>query len=116
MAATRRQFGAGLPAGARNGKKYTYGRTTLVQATADSKSRRRVFADYENHAYFGRLSSDDKYLIFSTDRHDGLIVGDMHIIRMADTPMIRPGFEAIKELYPDAKEGPILDLRLPTGA
>ena len=92
-----------------------YGSTVLMQARADGRRRSLLYADYNSHAYFGCLSPDDKYLVFSTDPEDGLIVGAMHVIRMSDTPIVRPGFKALEEMYPEASRGPVLDLKLKNG-
>jgi hypothetical protein len=41
-----------------------------------------------------------------------LIVGEMHVIRMADTPIIPEGIQKIRVLHEGWKEGPVLDLKL----
>jgi hypothetical protein len=94
-----------------------YGFTILMQATADGKSRTLVYGRLWKHVYFGCISPDDRYAIFADDPNDGLTIGEMHLVRLADTPIVapRPPFPELKERYPDAKEGPVLDLRLPNG-
>lgn len=94
-----------------------YGFTILMQATADGKSRKLVYGRLLKHVYFGCTSPDGKYVVFCDDPHDGLVVGEMHLIRISDTPMVAPDppFPELKEMYPDAREGPVLDLKLPNG-
>lgn len=88
-----------------------YGFTMLMQATADGKSRTLVCGESKRHIYFGCTSPDDKYVVFSRPEHDGGIDGPMAMVRMADTPMVVPtGYKDLLELYPGAKEGPVLRL------
>ena len=93
------------------------GFTILMQATADGKQRTLVYGRLRKHVYFGCTSPDGKYAIFADDPADGLIVGEMHLVRMADTPIVapQPEFPELKEKYPEAKDGPVLDLTLPNG-
>jgi Tol biopolymer transport system component len=94
-----------------------YGFTMLMQATADGKKRALVYGRLLRHVYFGCTSPDDKYVVFVDHPSDGPVVSDMHVIRLADTPMVAadPPFPELKELHPEAKDGPVLDLRLPGG-
>jgi Tol biopolymer transport system component len=94
-----------------------YGFTVLMQAKADGSSRTLVYGRLNKHVYFGCTSPDGKYAIFGDDPQDGLIVGEMHVVRLADTPIVAPAppFPELKERYPDAKAGPVLDLKLPGG-
>jgi hypothetical protein len=92
-----------------------YGLTMLMQVTADGKHRKLVYGKAGKHVYFGCTSPDDKYVIFSDDAADTMIAGDLHVIRLADTPILPPGLEVLKRIYPNAKEGPVLDLKLPSG-
>jgi len=92
-----------------------YGSTNLMQATADGKGRTLVYGDYDTHSYFSCLSPDDQYVVFATHPSDGGVSGDLHILRLKDTPIVTPGFDALKALYPNAKTGPVLDLKLKSG-
>lgn len=96
------------------GQANSYGFTFLMQGTADGKSRRMVLARIWKHVYFGCTSPDDKYLICADDPVDTLVVGEMRILRLADTPMVI-GLKDLEELYPGAKTGPVLDLKLSNG-
>lgn len=91
-----------------------YGFTFLMQGTADGKSRKLVFAQIWKHLYFGCTSPDDKYLVLADDPVDTMVVGEMRIMRLADAPIII-GLADLDELYPDAKRGPVFDLKLPNG-
>jgi Tol biopolymer transport system component len=92
------------------------GWTMLMQATADGKSRTLVYGERAKHIYFGCTSPDDRYAIFSIMPHDSMIETPMALVRLADTPIIAPGYPELKELYPGAKEGPVLHLaNLPEG-
>lgn len=95
-----------------------YGFTVLMQATADGASRTLVCGKLSRHTYFGCTSPDDKHVIYCDDPQDGLVVGEMHLVRLADTPIVAPdpAFPELKQRYPKAKDGPILDLKLPGGA
>jgi hypothetical protein len=92
-----------------------YGLTMLMWALADGKTRRLIYGNAGKHCYFGCTSPDDKYVVFSDDAHDSFVVGNMHVIRMADTPIIPEGIKKIRLLHPGWKEGPVLDLKLPSG-
>jgi len=90
------------------------GFTWLMRATADGRSRKMVFARTGKHIYFGCTSPDDKYLVCADDPADGLVAGEMRIVRLSDTPIII-GLKDLEELYPGARHGPVFDLKLPNG-
>ncbi|MBM4031061.1 MAG: hypothetical protein FJ291_04665 [Planctomycetes bacterium] len=96
----------------------SYGFTVLMQATADGKSRTLVYGALNKHVYFGCTSPDSKYAVFADDPNDGFIVGELRLVRLADTPIIapKPPFPELKERCPIARDGPVLDLKLPNGA
>ena len=90
------------------GQYSNYGLTMLMWASADGKTRRLIYGNAGKHCYFACASPDDKYVIFSDDDHDGIVVGDMHVIRMADTPIIPEGIKKLRLLHPGWKDGPRL--------
>lgn len=94
-----------------------YGFTILMQATADGLSRTLLYGRLRKHEYYACTSPDDKYVIFTDNPTDGLVVGEMHLVRLADTPIVapEPPFPELKEKYPNARDGPVLDLKLPNG-
>jgi hypothetical protein len=88
-----------------------YGFTMLMQATADGKSRKLIYGEEGKHIYYGCTSPDDQYVVFCRPETDGGIDGPMALVRLADTPMVVPaGYQDLLELYPDAKQGPVLQL------
>ena len=84
----------------------SYGWTSLWQASADGKTRTLLYGEHQ-HIYFGCTSPDDQYVLLTRAPGDGGINRQMAIIRLADTPIIVPPFEALKEQFPGAKEGPV---------
>ncbi|MEI7730305.1 MAG: hypothetical protein WCO56_12080 [Verrucomicrobiota bacterium] len=91
-----------------------YGWTTLMQATADGKSRSLVYAERGRHIYYGCTSPDNRYAIFSFPKTDGGTDGPLAIIRLADAPIIVPDdFKEMHALYPNAKSGPVFRLTQP---
>jgi len=92
------------------------GWTMIMQATADGKNRTVVYAENGQHIYCGCTSPDDAYVILTRWTGDGGIDRPFAIIRLTDTPMIVPEYKALRALYPDAREGPVLHLtNLPAG-
>jgi len=90
-----------------------YGFTMLMQASVDGTQRTLVYAERGRHVYFGCLSPDDKYVIFSLLPQDGGIEAPMALIRMSDTPIIvggARGYPELEALYPGSKKGPVLRL------
>jgi hypothetical protein len=91
-----------------------YGSTVLLQVQLGGVKRRLVYGHGGRHSYFGCLSPDDRYVIFAYDPEDTIVVGDLRLVRLSDTPILQE-FEDMKVLYPDAKDGPVLELTLPGG-
>ena len=97
------------------GKYGNNGLTMLMWAGTDGKHRRLIYGNASKHCYFACLSPDDKHVIFGDDGRDGLIVGELRVIRMADAPIIPEGIKELRPLHPGYKEGPVVSLRLPSG-
>ena len=97
------------------GKYDNYGLTMLMQATADGKSRKLIYGNHNKHCYYGCTSPEDKYVVFGDDPSDGIVAGELRILRLADTPIIPPSLKMLKLLYPGSKEGPVFSLKLPNG-
>jgi Tol biopolymer transport system component len=88
-----------------------YGWTMIMQATADGKSRSLVYGERGRHVYYGCMSPDDQYVLFSRPESDGGTDATMAIIRLADAPIIVPDdYKELKALYPQSKGGPVLHL------
>lgn len=92
-----------------------YGLTMLMQATVDGKHRKLIYGNAARHCYFGCTSPDDEYVIFCDDAHDGLVTGDIHVIRLSDTPVIPVALKSLKLLFPDSHTGPVLDWKHANG-
>jgi len=98
------------------GKYNNYGLTMLMQAAADGKQRKLIYGNDKKHCYYGCTSPDDKYVVFGDDPKDSIVVGELRILRLADTPIIPPSLKTLKLLHPGSKEGPVFSLKLPSGA
>lgn len=86
----------------------------LWRSGLDEKPSELVFAEYMKHVWGGCTSPDDKYAIFVVGGDAWPLQGKMSIIRLADAPIARGRstlfHEVLTDLFPDVKEGPILDL------
>lgn len=92
-----------------------FGFTILMRAAADGSSRDLIYANAWKHCYYGCTSPDDQYVVFADDPSDEIVVGELRVLRLADAPIIPPALASLKRLYPNAKEGPVFDLKLPNG-
>ncbi len=90
------------------------GWTQLWIADGDGANRKLVFGSDGSHIYGGATSPDDKYVLFTTSTGDGggseKNGAAMHVIRLADTPMITGESKKLRELHPNTNGGPVLDL------
>lgn len=94
-----------------------YGWTQLWMADGDGSNRRLLYGQDGRHVYGGATSPDDTYVLFTASVADG---GEsekngapMHVIRLADTPMITGESKDLRKLHPHTQNGPLLTL--PTG-
>jgi Tol biopolymer transport system component len=91
-----------------------YGWTMLMQATADGTNRALLYGERGRHVYYGCMSPDDQYVIFSCPETDGGTEADLALIRLADAPIIIPDdYLELRSLYPTARGGPVLRLAQP---
>jgi Tol biopolymer transport system component len=91
-----------------------YGWTMLMEATADGKERTLLYAERGRHIYYGSMSPDDRYVVFSVPATDGGTDAPLAIIRRADAPIVVPeDYRSLKALYPQARSGPVLRLKQP---
>lgn len=88
----------------------------LWMAKGDGTDKRLLYAEDRRHLYGGGLSPDDRYVLFTRSEAD---LGEVNnsririaIIRFSDTPMIRGNLEKLQAQYPQATDGPVLDLGL----
>lgn len=93
------------------------GWTQLWLADGDGKNRKLIYGEDGLHIYGGATSPDDKYVLFTTAPFDGggseKNGAPIHVVRLADTPMITGASKDLRKLHPDTKGGPVLNL--PTG-
>ncbi|MGE5297078.1 MAG: TolB family protein, partial [Solirubrobacterales bacterium] len=86
----------------------------LWLATADGMQRQLLYAEDKQHLYGGCVSPDGNYILFTKSEVDlGKVDNSrtkMSIIRRKDAPMIRGDAASLKQEFPDAKRGPVLDL------
>jgi len=86
----------------------------LWVADGDGKGKRVLYAEEGRHIYGGCVSPDGKYVLFTRSQQDLGEVDNslttMAIIRFQDTPIIAGKNEALRKAYPDANNGPILQL------
>jgi Tol biopolymer transport system component len=86
----------------------------LWAASGDGKQQRLVYAEHERHLYGGCVSPDGKYVLFTRSELDlGKVDNSrtrMAIVRWADTPMVGRQSQALRQRYPEARHGPVLDL------
>jgi len=86
----------------------------LWVAGGDGQNKRPLYAEDGRHIYGGCVSPDGKYVLFTRSQQDLGEVDNsmttMAIIRFQDTPVIAGKNEALRKAYPDASEGPVLQL------
>ncbi|MEN6428532.1 MAG: hypothetical protein ABFE13_24555 [Phycisphaerales bacterium] len=92
------------------------GRAQLWQGYTDGRPPRLLVAEDNRHLYGGCVSQDGAYILFTRSEQDlgevDISKTTMAICRMTDTPLlIGPGgCDGMRERYPDARSGPVLDL------
>jgi Tol biopolymer transport system component len=83
-------------------------------ADSDGKEKRVLYAEEGRHIYGGCVSPDGKYVLFTRSQKDLGEVDNslttMAIIRFQDTPVIAGKNESLRKAYPDANNGPVLQL------
>jgi len=76
--------------------------------------RQLLYAEDARHIYGGCISPDGKYVLFTRSEEDlGKVDNSrtrMAIIRWSDTPVIGGDSESLHAEYPNARNGPVLDL------
>ncbi|MCX5683107.1 MAG: hypothetical protein NT049_05415 [Planctomycetota bacterium] len=107
--------------GKKGGNGASYGNTILMQATLAGPTQALMYADIDGHAYNVFSSPDDKYVAFNLGLSEGGTKGNpekhrcFYIIRRADTPILQPGFEELRNLYPADPSGPVFQPRFAGG-
>jgi hypothetical protein len=86
----------------------------LWLAYGDGREKWVLYAEEGQHIYGGCVSPDGKYVLFTRSQQDLGEVDNslttMAIIRFQDTPIIVGKNKALRKAYPDANNGPILEL------
>lgn len=86
----------------------------LWVADGDGKEKRVLYAEEGRHIYGGCFSPDGKYVLFTRSQQDLGEVDNslttMAIIRFQDAPIIIGKNDALRKVYLDANDGPILHL------
>jgi Tol biopolymer transport system component len=86
----------------------------LWVASGDGKERRLIYGETGRHIYGGAVSPDGKYALFTRSQKDlGKVdnsVTTMALMRLRDAPIIGGTSEVLRKTYPQAGNGPVLDL------
>ena len=86
----------------------------LWMAKADGSDRQLLYAEQGRHMYGGAVSPDGQYVLFTRSEVDlGRVDNSrtrMALIRRQDTPMIGGTDESLRREFPNARQGPVLDL------
>jgi Tol biopolymer transport system component len=86
----------------------------LWTADGDGREKQLLYAEEGRHIYGGCVSPDGKYVLFTRSQQDLGSVDNsqttMAIIRFQDSPIVTGENEALRKVYPDANNGPILHL------
>ncbi|MPY86980.1 MAG: hypothetical protein GEU99_03570 [Luteitalea sp.] len=83
--------------------------------THESESESRlVYAEPARHIYGGAFSPDGHYVLFTRSRRDLGRVDESHttmgLMRFQDAPIIRGDDGPLRKAFPNATDGPVLDL------
>lgn len=94
------------------GQKDTYGWTQLWMANGDGSNRSLVYGEDGKHIYGGEISPDGRYVLFARADRDGISQNGapMGLMRMSDAPTIGGASIALRKLFPNTKDGPVLPL------
>lgn len=91
-----------------------YGYTQLWICDSETKEERLIYGEEGVHIYGGVLSPDSQYVLFTRSAEDGggseKAGAPICVMRMADTPSIGGAYQELRNLHPDTKDGPVLQL------
>ena len=92
----------------------TEGWAQLWMAGGDGKQRKMLYGEIGRHVYGGALSPDGRYVLFTRSEQDlGKVDNSrttMALMRLSDAPIVGGKSEVLRNAYPNAKTGPVLDL------
>lgn len=94
-----------------------YGETELWMANGDGTKRQLIYGCDERHMYYGTVSPDLKYVVFTDSPQDGAGAdksgSPLIVMRLSDTPTIAGASPVLRKRSPGDKQGVVL--RLPAG-
>jgi Tol biopolymer transport system component len=92
----------------------TEGWAQLWCANGDGQAKRMLYGEIDRHIYGGALSPDGNYALFTKSREDlGKVDNSftsMALMRLKDAPLIGGKSAVLREQYPNARSGPVLEL------
>ena len=88
--------------------------TQLWMVEGDGSQRQLLYAEDGRHVYGGCVSPDGRYVLFTGNKEED---GDaknsgapMGLMRLSDAPIVGGASKALRQLHPNAKNGPVLCL------
>ncbi|RJP33288.1 MAG: hypothetical protein C4527_05120 [Candidatus Omnitrophota bacterium] len=91
-----------------------YGWTQLWLADGDGQHPRLIYGEDGFHIYGGEVSPDGKYVLFTKCPKDGggseESGAPMCVMRLEDAPTIGGECADLRNVHPDTKDGPVLEL------
>ncbi len=92
----------------------TEGSAQLWMAEADGREKRMLCGEIGRHLYGGSVSPDGNYVLFTRSQEDLGKVDNSHttmaLMRFKDAPIVYGKSDILRDQYPQAKNGPVLDL------
>jgi Tol biopolymer transport system component len=91
-----------------------YGFTQLYRSDGAGKETKLIYGADGFHIYGGALSPDDRYVLFTRCPQDGggseKAGAPICVMRMADAPAVAGPSVALRQVHPEAREAPVLQL------
>jgi Tol biopolymer transport system component len=91
-----------------------YGFTQLWYSDGAGKDARMIYGEDGFHIYGGALAPDRKYVLFTRCPQDGggaeKSGAPICVLRMADAPAVAGASKDLRQVHPEAKEAPVLQL------
>ncbi len=91
-----------------------YGESELWMANGDGTKRQLIFGADDRHMYYGTVSPDLKYVVFTDSPKDGGGANKngspLRLMRLADAPTISGASPQLRKISPKDNKGPVLTL------
>jgi len=91
-----------------------YGETELWMASGDGTNRQLIYGSDDRHMYYGTVSPDLKYVVFTDSPRDGAGTdkngSPLVVMRLSDAPTIAGKSPALRKRSPRDQAGPVLRL------